>query len=1242
MDFRVLADNSTDAVSIFDGCMKCLYVNPAMENATGIPAQDLIGKKLHETRISKGACTYLEENIQQTFSTGKDTEHKIQMELSDEKGSKIWLWRLIPEKSADRKILTVFVVGKDITEKKQPINANSLTANRFYTLFENTVDILFETDSNGTITYISHHVRKYGFREENLISTNILEIVVPEDREHAAREYLKVQQHGKIVPVIIRIKDKKGKICWFESRCSRQKDADGAFLGISGILKDITEQTTTEERLLKINQCLLEFTANPIENVNRLTATSAELLGANSVYYERIEENDFSNQKKTENDRNGKNEGPYLFTNERSPIHIIKAIKMGKEHIGSLYLYFPNDHSLSMGEEWVLNTITTAIASEEKRRIALESLMKSESKYKIIFENSPIGIFYMDPTGKIIHCNDELVRITGSPKKFIEGLNIKNVLMRNPATVKALESIFHGVPLKYEGDYISLYSRKITPIEAFLSRHITEDGKILGGICTVQDISERKEKEQVISILEAVSQAASKFLQIGLSLENFNEILEKLGKATDVSRIYVFQNEVSEDGTFLMNQKYEWVAQGIAPQIDNPVLQGLPYRDVAPRWEKVMKRRYHIAGIIKDFPDEEREILGGQGILSLAAVPIYVGKEWWGFIGFDDCKRERDWSMVEMDALWAAADTMGAAILRQQNESEIRNSQKRLQTILEAVQTGVMIIDAQSHTIADVNPVAIQLIGRKKEEIIGRFCYDFICPTEKGKCPLTDLNKVMDSSECILLAAEDEKIPILKNAVYIELEGKQHIVESFFDISHIKEAEKALRESEERYRDLFENSSDLIQSIRADGSFIYVNRAWRETLGYNEEEVTHLTLNDVLHPSTKSHCMEKLKRIIGHDKPGTIETIFLTKDGREVVLEGNMNCKYNNGDVVACRCMLRDITERKKAEEEIRKSEEKFKTLFMNANDAIYIYDDIGGKIKEVNDVTSEMLGYSREELLNMSPRDFNSQEYAALLSERLKELKRKGKAIFETIYVGRIGKQIPVEISSKIIDYKGKKAILTISRDITERKVAEESQKKELLLKEIHHRVKNNLQVIASLLNLQSRNFQDKDIRQAFAESQNRVRSMAIAHEKLYMSKDLENINARDYINNLASYLLHSYRIGTGKVGLEIDVDDIHLNIDKTIPLGLIINELITNSLKYAFIPGDEGAVSLSFKNDGNLLVLTISDNGKGIPENIDIFNTDSLGMQLVITLIEQLKGKLELDRNTGSRFTITFSQDG
>jgi PAS domain S-box-containing protein len=677
--------------------------------------------------------------------------------------------------------------------------------------------------------------------------------------------------------------------------------------------------------------------------------------------------------------------------------------------------------------------------------------------------------------------------------------------------------LWHSVPLKSSDNNILnvlLIGKDISdPKKDFSNYFVTEDCLNLNGTYEMHDICEIVEKEKVIRILEAVSLAASKFLQVDLSSENFIEILERLGKATHVSRVYIFQNEVEEDGTLLMSHKYEWVAPGIEPQIDNPFLQKLPYNAVAPRWKNLMEKRHYIAGLIKNFPPEEREPLAEQAIVSLAAVPIYVGKEWWGFIGFDECKRERIWSQVEMDALWIAADTIGAAILKQQIESQNRKSQKRLETVMEAVQTGVIIIDSDSHNIVDVNQVAIQLIGRKKDEIIGKLCYEFICPAKKGRCSLTDMKQIIDSSEHVLMTAKGEKIPILKKAVCVELDGMQRIVESFFDISNIKETERALMESEE-----------------------------------------------------------------------------------------------------------------------------KFKTLFMNANDAIYIYDYTQNKIMEVNTMASEMLGYTRDELLNKSPVELTLLEYASMLPERLKELQNKGSAIYETIYVDSAGNNIPVEVSCRIIDYKGKKAVLTVARDITERKMAEEVHKKEMLLKEIHHRVKNNLQVISSLLNLQARNFQDKKIRQAFAESQNRVRSMAIAHEKLYMSKDLENIDAADYIKKLADFLFHSYRVGTEKLSLEIDVEEMYLGIDTIIPMGLIVNELITNSLKYAFKPGENGLIKLSLKSNGNLLVLTISDNGKGIPENIDVFNAESLGMQIVVTLTEQLKGKLEFSRNDGTTFSIRF----
>jgi two-component sensor histidine kinase len=217
-------------------------------------------------------------------------------------------------------------------------------------------------------------------------------------------------------------------------------------------------------------------------------------------------------------------------------------------------------------------------------------------------------------------------------------------------------------------------------------------------------------------------------------------------------------------------------------------------------------------------------------------------------------------------------------------------------------------------------------------------------------------------------------------------------------------------------------------------------------------------------------------------------------------------------------------------------------------------------------------------------------------------------------------------------------------------RRQAEEQTKaslaeKEVLLKEIHHRVKNNLQVISSLLNLQSSYITDEQSSQMFRESQNRVRSMALIHEKLYQSSDLARIDFAGYVRELSDYLFRMYGAKSHNIKLEVNVDDVPLDIDTAIPCGLIINELISNSLKYGFPaetekrkPEGEIRVGLCAGNDDKL-ILTVSDNGTGFPENLDFQNTDSLGLQLVNTLTGQLEGDIQLDRKAGTTFNITFA---
>jgi two-component sensor histidine kinase/GAF domain-containing protein len=219
------------------------------------------------------------------------------------------------------------------------------------------------------------------------------------------------------------------------------------------------------------------------------------------------------------------------------------------------------------------------------------------------------------------------------------------------------------------------------------------------------------------------------------------------------------------------------------------------------------------------------------------------------------------------------------------------------------------------------------------------------------------------------------------------------------------------------------------------------------------------------------------------------------------------------------------------------------------------------------------------------------------------------------------------------------------LQAEIAERKRAEEKiqaslREKEVLLKEIHHRVKNNMQVISSILNLQSKHIEDEQTLKMFRNGQGRIRSMALVHEKLYESEDLAKIDFGEYIRSTTSYLFSLHRISEA-VRLNIDIEDIFLDINTAIPCGLIINELVSNALKYAFPDGREGEIRVGLYSDKDgKFALIIKDNGIGFPKDMDFRNTGSLGMQLVIMLTEQIEGTVELDRSEGTAFTITFEK--
>jgi PAS domain S-box-containing protein len=400
-------------------------------------------------------------------------------------------------------------------------------------------------------------------------------------------------------------------------------------------------------------------------------------------------------------------------------------------------------------------------------------------------------------------------------------------------------------------------------------------------------------------------------------------------------------------------------------------------------------------------------------------------------------------------------------------------------------------------------------------------------------------------------------------------------------------------------------------------------------------------------PVPENDCQE-LEKLL---KIGEIYVIGFKWDER---IYGSASIFLDVGDVLDSSALQTLVNlssvalKNRTAEEALCDSEKKFRNLFNNANDAIFLHklteDGISGNFVEINSIASQILGYTHEELLQMSPKDIEDLE-SFVGSNHMKDLAKKDKITFETALVSNDGVKIPVEISTHIFTLNQDKLSLSIARDITERKKMEEKlqislEEKEMLLREIHHRVKNNLMIISSLLNLQSRYIKDKEVLDVFKDSQNRARSMALIHDRLYQSSHLKSIDIGDYIRTLASALFRTYATDFDRINLNFNVEEVMIDINTMIPVGLIVNELLSNCLKHAFPNDRSGQIDIGFHYNHPKYRLTVTDNGVGFPENIDYKNTKSLGLRLVNILTDQIDGNIELKRDEGTQFSIEFEE--
>jgi PAS domain S-box-containing protein len=480
--------------------------------------------------------------------------------------------------------------------------------------------------------------------------------------------------------------------------------------------------------------------------------------------------------------------------------------------------------------------------------------------------------------------------------------------------------------------------------------------------------------------------------------------------------------------------------------------------------------------------------------------------------------------------------------------------------------------------------------------------------------------------------------------------------EQIRDLAEERRVEVVLANERNMLRSLIDHVPDNIFVKDSEGRFVIVNTAQAGLLGAAvPDELTGKTDFDFYPKELADLYWADEQAIFRSDEP------LINKEESNIDAKGNQKRNLttkvplhdNNGKVIGLVGISRDISERQRMEVALQRSEERFRALFDQAAVGVAQIETATGRFLKVNRRVCDIVGYAAGELESLTFQDITHSDDLPADMDNMKLL-AEGKISEYSVdkrFRRKDGSLVWVNqtVSTMSIDREKQSYEITVVQDITARKQMEERirtdiKEKETLLKEIHHRVKNNMQVIVSLLRLQADQIEDPDILEKFKASEDRIASMALVHEMLYGSKDLSKIDFNRYIENLVNTLFQSFGVDTDRIGLVLNLEPIQLDVYDAIPCGLVVQELVSNSLKYAF-PKDwkgEAKIRIGLRRVDDKVELSVADTGKGMPEITDVDGLKSLGFKLVHVLgKEQLDGDVQVNRENGTRITVRFKEN-
>lgn len=697
-EFHVLAEAAPLGISIISPNGRYRYINPKFQKMFGYTLEDIptgrewFARAYPDPAYRKSVISDWKKEFQD-LRPGEVRPRTFRVTCKDGR-EKLIKFRSVALATGD-----ILLFYEDISQQLQAEEALRQSEEKYRLLVNQIPAVVFKGYADGRVEFFDRKIEALtGYKKEDFDSgrRKWTDLILPEDRPRFRKAILEALKGDGSYVREYRIRKRDRGILWIQGRGQIFCDETGRIDFISGVFFDISERKAVEEALrqseekyrLLVNQIpAVVFQGYPDWSVDFLDRKIETLTG--------YPKEDFDSRRLKWCDLIPAEEMPYvrqtfveaLKSPHKSYVREHRIRKRNGDYAwvqcrGQIFL---DDH----GKVAYISGVTFDIT---QRKRAEEALRESEKLYRLLAENVSDVIWTADLNARLTYISPSVKALRGFSPEEVMAQSLEEIL--TPASLELARKTFaEGMALEsVRPDPNRTWTLEVeqfrkdgstvwTEVKASFLRD--EQGRPVGVLGVTRDISKRKETELKLrrreAILAAVSSAAEKFLQGGSWEKEIQDILKCLGQSAEASRAYIFENHANGTGELLTSQRYEWVAPGIEPQIDNPVLQNLPWRAAGfGRWEAELSQGRTIAGHVREFPASEQELLAAQDIKSIVVVPIFVGPRWWGIIGFDACGEEREWSAAELEALKAAASILGAAIQHEKGEQARRKTGEKL------------------------------------------------------------------------------------------------------------------------------------------------------------------------------------------------------------------------------------------------------------------------------------------------------------------------------------------------------------------------------------------------------------------------------------------------------------------------------------------------------------------------------------------------------------------------------------